>query len=87
MKVSDNYEVMFVFSEIQAQEEQLIADKSNKKFKMGKLYIGATAKDFTKMIRSEQYSAMRSQYPDVKVIAEGRKADFKFTDPKKEFGD
>jgi len=85
MKVSDNYNVMFVFSEIQAEEEQLIASKANKKFIPGKLYLGAAYKEFTKMIRSDQYDAMRAQFPDVQVIASGLKADFKYIAPSKEF--
>lgn len=86
MKVSSNYEVMFVFSEIQYNEEQSIAEKFSKKFKPGKLYFGSSSKDFTKMIKADQYSAMRAQFPDVKVIAQGKQSDFKFTEPKKEFG-
>lgn len=85
MKISDNYDVMFVFSEIQYNEEQNIAAKFSKKFKPGKLYFGSSSKDFTKLIKSDQYQAMRAQYPDVKVIAQGKKIDFKYTDPGKEF--
>ena len=85
MKASDNYEVMFVFSEIQAEEEQEIASKSSNNFKPGKLYLGSAYKEFTKMIRVDQYNAMRAQFPDVTVIAKGLKSDFKFIAPSKEF--
>ena len=85
MKTNSNYDVIFVYSEIQYEEEEEIAKKVGKKFRPGKLYSGLSFKEFTKMIRSEQYDGMRSQYPDVKIIAQGAKSTFKYTDPKKEF--
>ena len=37
------------------------------------------------MIKADQYTAMRAQYPDVRVVAEGQNNTFKYTEPKKEF--
>ncbi len=82
---SSNYEVIFVYSEIQYNEEDSIATKVGKRFKPGKLYFGKSSKDYTKMIKAEQYKAMRAQYPDVRIVAQGAKDTFKYTDPKKEF--
>lgn len=85
MKLNSNYEVIFVYSEIQYNEEDSIATKVGKRFKPGKLYFGKSSKDYTKMIKKDQYTAMRAQYPDVRVVAEGPKDEFKYTEPKKEF--
>lgn len=86
MKKTDNYDVMFVYSEIQFNEDNDIAKKIGKKFKPGKLYFGSSSKDYTKMIKAEQYDAYRAQFPDVRLVAQGKKDEFKFSNPKKEFG-
>lgn len=85
MKISNNYDVIFVYSELQSNEDNEIAGKIGKKFKPGKLYFGSSSKDYTKMIKEEQYTAYRAQYPDARIVAQGKRADFKYTEPKKEF--
>ncbi len=86
MKANRNAKVIFVYSETQSEEENSIASKVGKKFKPGKLYFGLKSKDYTKMIREDQLTAMRSQYPDVRIVAQGIKSEFKYIDPKNEFG-
>jgi hypothetical protein len=79
-----DYEVMFVYSEIQMEEENTIASKTGKKYVPGSVFTGAEAKLYTKIIKPEQWSFMRAQYPDVKIVDQGMLTAFKYTESKKE---
>ena len=74
--------VMFCYSELQINEENTIAKVKGKKFVCGKLYTGLYPKQYTKRILASKLSAMERQYPDTKVIAQGKLKTFKFEDPK-----
>lgn len=83
MKNKD-YEAVFVYSEIQMDEENNIASKTGKKYTPGRVFTGATSKEYTKLIRADQLSFMKLQYPDTKIIDQGMISAFKYTEPKKE---
>lgn len=75
-------EVVFVYSELQINEENSIAKAKGCKFVTGKVYIGLTPKQFSKRILAKDLKAMEAQYPDTKTVAKGNITHFKFEDPK-----
>lgn len=75
-------EILFVYSELQINEENSIAKPKGKKFITGKVYIGLTPKQYTKRILPSALKAMEAQYPDTKIIARGKQKNFKYEDPK-----
>ena len=75
-------DVIFVYSELQINAENSIAKVKGKKFICGKLYIGLYAKQYTKRILASNLAAMERQYPDTKIVAQGKLKTFKYEDPK-----
>lgn len=82
--VNGNKEVIFVYSEMQMNEENTISRSSRKRFICGKVYSGIGAKLYTKQIQDSELSAMVSRYPDTKVVIKGKLKDIKYEEPKYE---
>ena len=76
--------VIFVYSEIQMNEENTISKKKGKRFICGNIYSGIGAKPYTKQIQENELSGMVSRYPDTKIVIKGKLKDIKFTEPKYE---
>ena len=75
-------ETVFVFSELQINEENSIAKNKGQKFVTGKVYIGLNPKQYTKRVPADHLKAMEAQYPDTKIVARGKLREFKYEDPK-----
>lgn len=65
--VSDNT-VLFVYSDIQVNEEKEVASKVRKTFNCGLVSVGAKGERFSKMIKEDELKAMCAQYPDTKIV-------------------
>ena len=76
-------EVLFIFSEIHFNEENVIAEKLGKVFVCGNVSSGMKTAKYTRIINQEDYSGLRYRYPDMKIVARGKQSDFKFTKPKR----
>ncbi len=79
-----NKTVIFVYSEMQMNEENSILKKQGKRFVCGNVYSGIGAKQFTKQIQEGELAAMCAKYPDTKIVIQGTLKDIKFEEPKDE---
>lgn len=82
MSMKTNDPVYFVYSEIQENEYNQVQAKMNKEFVCGQVAIGPNLVKFSAIIKTSQLDAMIRHYPDVKIVAEGVKTKFKYTEPK-----
>lgn len=78
-------DVIFVYSEMQIDEEKKICKKIGKIFECGNVAMGHTNQQFTKIIYPEELSAMCAQYPDTVIVTQGKLSNIKYTDIKREY--
>lgn len=71
-------DVIFVYSELQIRERNEILNKRGQRFVCGKLYTGAGNKPFSRIIKEKDLDAMKSQYPDMKIVGQGNKSNFRY---------
>lgn len=76
--------VYFMFSDIEVNEENVIAKKEGKRFKCGNVSAGGQMRQFSKKIKQSQLKAFCNKYPDAKIQAKGYEKDFKWDEPVKE---
>lgn len=79
-----NDTVIFVYSEIQKNEENEVSRKMGKRFICGNVYSGLGPKQYTKMILENELAAMCRKYPDTKVVTSGKLKNISFTEVKYE---
>lgn len=79
-----NKTVIFVYSEMQMNEENSIHKKIGKRFVCGNVYAGNGPKPYTKQIQENELSAMIAKYPDTKIVIQGVLKDIKYEEPKYE---
>lgn len=73
-------QVYFVYSEMQLREDKKIYATLSKSVTPGKVSVGDTLVEYTKIIKQDYLSEMAALYPDVKIVAEGKYGDMKYTD-------
>lgn len=69
--VNKDYEVIFMYSEIQDNEEKKIAKNIGKKFICGDVSIGSNIKKYSKIIKPDELKQFTGLYPDAKIIYQG----------------
>lgn len=72
---------VFVYSEMQFNELNTIANQNSKRFVCGSVYEGHIARPFTKMIDAKDLKAMNDQYPDTKIVTRGKRTKVQYTRP------
>lgn len=84
--VEDKVKV-FVYSEMQIDEENVVCKRIGKIFSCGTVTVGHTYTQYSKMINEEDLDAMAARYPDTKVIARGKLSDsnLKYTNVTREY--
>lgn len=78
-------EVIFVYSEMQIEEEKKINKKVRRGFTCGEVAIGSQRKQFSKIILPNQLSHMTSLYPDTKIIYQGKLKEVSYVPIKNDF--
>jgi hypothetical protein len=78
-------EMIFVYSEMQINEDTVVNRKLGRNFKCGSVYVGSTEKQFSKIIDPDDLEAMIVNYPDTKIIYRGRLSKTKYDDVTKDF--
>lgn len=81
----EEQDVIFVYSEMQIDEEKKICKKIGKIFECGTVAIGHSNKQFTKVIYQNELTAMCAQYPDTVIVTQGKLSNMKYTDVKREY--
>lgn len=81
----EEQEMMFVYSEMQIDEEKKICKKIGKIFECGSVAMGHSNQQFTKIISKDELSPMCAQYPDTVVVTQGKLSNMKYTDVKREY--
>jgi len=76
-----NEDDVFVYSEMQFNENNQVANAHSKRFVCGMVFEGYKSRPYTKMIRTKDIEAMNAQYPDTKIVAKGSKAKVTYTKP------
>ena len=82
--VSDK-EMLFVYSEMQINEDRNVSKKLGRNFTCGNVYVGSVEKQFSKIINPEDLDAMFGCFPDTKVVYRGKLSKTKYTDIKRDF--
>ena len=72
---------VFVYSEMQFNENNMIANQHSQRFVCGSVYEGHIAKPYTKMIDIKDLKAMSDQYPDTKIVTRGKRTKVSYTKP------
>lgn len=72
---------VFVYSEMQFNELNMIANKNSKRYVCGSVYEGHIARPFTKMIDAKDLQAMNAQYPDTKIVTRGKRTKVSYSKP------
>lgn len=75
-------EVLFVYSEMQIEEEKKINKVIGKTFSCGEVSAGASKKQYSKIIKPSDLNQMSGLYPDVKIIAQGKLSTMVYTEVK-----
>lgn len=81
----EEQDMLFVYSEMQIDEEKKICKKIGKIFECGTVAIGHANQQFTKIISQDELSAMCAQYPDTVIVVQGKLSNMKYTDVKREY--
>lgn len=81
MMTKTDVDHLFVYSEVQLNENNAIAKRKGRKFIVGQIYEGSNTKTFTKIIKESELSSMSASYPDVRIVAKGNKFKMKYTLP------
>ena len=69
--------VYFLYSEEMVKERNNILAKQNKFFQPGSVVVNGESRQFTCINKTEELK----RFIDAKVVAKGRKQDFKYTEP------
>ena len=72
---------VFVYSEMQFNELNMIAKQTSRRFVCGSVYEGHIARPYTKMIAYKDLKAMEAQYPDTKIVTRGKRTKVSYTKP------
>ena len=81
----EEQDMLFVYSEMQIDEEKKICKKIGKIFECGNVAIGHANQQFTKVIYQNELTAMCAQYPDTVIVTQGKLSNMKYTDVKREY--
>ena len=76
-KITNDTVVYFLYSDEMVRERNQILSKQNKVFQPGSVVINGVAKPYTYMNTADSIP----RFIDAKVVASGRKGDFKYTEP------
>lgn len=76
---------VFVYSEMQVDEEKSVCRKVGKIFTCGSVVNGHSRDQFSKIINESEIDAMSNQYPDTKIIVKGKLSAIKYTPVKTEY--
>lgn len=71
---------LFVYSDIQVKTDKSINKKIGRDFKCGDVSIGSNRKKYSKIIEKSELQSMCSQYPDTKIVAEGKLSEMNYTE-------
>ena len=72
---------VFVYSEMQFNEFNKIANQDSKRYVCGAVYEGHIARPYTKMIDIKDLDAMNAQYPDTKIVTRGKRTRVSYSKP------
>ena len=72
---------VFVYSEMQFNELNMIANQTSRRYVCGSVYEGPIARPYTKMINIKDLKAMNAQYPDTKIVTRGKRTKVSYTKP------
>ena len=76
-KMTNDTVVYFLYSDEMMKERNQILSKQNKMFQAGTVVVNGVAKQYTYMNTKDSIP----RFIDAKVVASGRKEDFKYTEP------
>ena len=76
---NDNDQIYyFLYSEEMVKEKNAILARQNKFFQPGSVVVNGESKQYTYLSKNESIP----RFIDTKIVASGRKEDFKYTEPK-----
>lgn len=81
----EEQDMLFVYSEMQIDEEKKICKKIGKIFECGTVAIGHSNQQYTKVIPLSDLDAMCAQYPDTIIVTQGKLSTMKYTEVKREY--
>lgn len=76
--VSDEVK-LFVYSDIQIKSDKEINKKIGRDFKCGDVSIGSKRHKYSKIIKKSELQSMCAQYPDTKIVTEGKLSSMNYT--------
>ena len=76
---------VFVYSELQIDEEKEVCKKVGRIFACGSIAIGHTRDQYSKIINESELDAMSNRYPDTKIIFRGKLSNVKYTPVTREY--
>ena len=65
--------VLFMYSQMQIDQDKEINQKIGRDFQCGEVSLGASNQKFSKMIPESDLAIYQTAYPDAKIIASGDK--------------
>ena len=77
--------MIFVYSEMQIDEEKAVCKKVGRIFSCGFVTVGHTRNQYSKIINEGDLDAMVSRYPDTKIITIGALSNTKYTPITREY--
>lgn len=75
-----NY-VYFIYSEEYNKEQKQINLKMGRDFRCGQVSVGSTKKQYSIKVGYYQYEAMKTRYPDLKIVYKSKPGEAKFSEP------
>ena len=76
-----NEDDVFVYSEMQFNEFNRIANQNSQRYVCGSVYEGHIARPYTKMINIRDLDGMNAQYPDTKIVTRGKRTKVQYSRP------